>query len=120
MALIAHASSSRDRSNQARQITWLGLAQSVQPARGLSICRRFVGLCRSRIARHGRRVRADGDLIERARSLEYHKIVLATFPHSAAALRLYERCGFRTVGDYKEQGLLDGKWTDTRIMELLL
>ena len=60
------------------------------------------------------------DLIERARSLEYHKIVLATFPHSAAALRLYERCGFRTVGDYKEQGLLDGKWTDTRIMELLL
>ena len=60
------------------------------------------------------------DLIERARSLDYHKIVLATFPHSAAALRLYERFGFRTVGDYKEQGLLGGKWTDTRIMELLL
>ena len=60
------------------------------------------------------------DLIERARSLDYHKIVLATFPHSTAALRLYERFGFRTVGDYKEQGLLDGKWTDTRIMELLL
>ena len=60
------------------------------------------------------------DLIARARDLEYHKIVLATFPHSAAALRLYERCGFRTVGDYKEQGLLDGKWTDTRVMELLL
>ena len=60
------------------------------------------------------------DLIERARSLGYHKIVLATFPHSTAAIRLYERFGFRTVGDYKQQGLLDGKWTDTRIMELLL
>jgi L-amino acid N-acyltransferase YncA len=60
------------------------------------------------------------DLIERARRLGYHKIVLATFPHSTAAVRLYERFGFRTVGDYKEQGLLDGKWTDTRIMELLL
>jgi L-amino acid N-acyltransferase YncA len=60
------------------------------------------------------------DLIERARAVDYHKIVLATFPHSAAALGLYERFGFRTVGDYKEQGLLDGRWTDTRIMELLL
>lgn len=60
------------------------------------------------------------DLIERARAFEYHKIVLATFPHSTAALRLYDRFGFREVGDYKEQGLLDGNWTDTRIMELLL
>ena len=60
------------------------------------------------------------DLIERARALEYHKIVLATFPHSTAAVRLYDCFGFRTVGDYKEQGLLDGEWTDTRIMELLL
>lgn len=60
------------------------------------------------------------DLIERARGLGHHKIVLATFPHSTAAIRLYERFGFRTVGDYKEQGLLDGRWTDTRIMELLL
>ena len=73
-------------------------------------------------AARGQRVgaRLMADLIERARALEYHKIVLATFPHSTAAVRLYERFGFRTVGDYKEQGLLDGNWTDTRIMELLL
>ena len=28
--------------------------------------------------------------------------------------------GFRTVGVYKEQGLLDGRWVDTIIMEKLL
>ena len=60
------------------------------------------------------------DLIERGRALEYHKLTLTAFPHLSAALRLYERFGFRVVGDYKEQGLLDGQWTDTRIMELIL
>jgi L-amino acid N-acyltransferase YncA len=60
------------------------------------------------------------ELIERARRLEFHKLVLTTFPHSTAALKLYEKMGFRHVGDYKEQGLLDGVWTDTRLMERLL
>lgn len=60
------------------------------------------------------------DLIDRARRLSYHKLILTTFPHSTGAVRLYERCGFRTVGDYREQGLLSGVWTDTRIMELIL
>jgi L-amino acid N-acyltransferase YncA len=60
------------------------------------------------------------ELIRRARVLGYHKLVLTTFPHLTGAVRLYEKCGFRHVGDYKEQGLLDGVWQDTRIMELLL
>ena len=34
--------------------------------------------------------------------------------------RLYERFGFRTVGIYREQGLFDGRWVDTMIMEKLL
>ena len=34
--------------------------------------------------------------------------------------RLYERFGFRTVGIYREQGLFDGRWVDTIIMEKLL
>lgn len=59
-------------------------------------------------------------LIERARALSYHKLALTTFPQNTAAVRLYERCGFRTVGDYREQGLLGGRWTDTRIMEFIL
>lgn len=60
------------------------------------------------------------DLMDRARALQYHKLVLTTFPHMTGAVRLYEKLGFRHVGDYKEQGLLDGQWTDTCIMELIL
>jgi len=35
-------------------------------------------------------------------------------------MKLYERHGFRTVGIYQEQGMLDGRWVDTIIMEKLL
>jgi L-amino acid N-acyltransferase YncA len=56
----------------------------------------------------------------RALALEYHKIVLAAFPFNQPGMRLYERFGFRTVGIYREQGLVDGRWVDTIIMEKLL
>jgi L-amino acid N-acyltransferase YncA len=59
-------------------------------------------------------------LVARARVLDYHKIVLAAFPFNAAGIALYERVGFRTVGTYREQGLLDRKWVDVTIMEKLL
>ena len=59
-------------------------------------------------------------LIARAKQLDYHKLVLSAFPRNAAGMALYERYGFRTVGIYKEQGLLDGKWVDTIIMEKIL
>jgi L-amino acid N-acyltransferase YncA len=59
-------------------------------------------------------------LIERARELGYHKLVLAAFPHNEAGMRLYTRFGFREVGVYREQGLLDGRWVDVVIMERLL
>ena len=55
-----------------------------------------------------------------ARTNGFHKIVLAAFPFNAAGMKLYEKQGFRTVGIYKEQGMLDGKWVDTIIMEKLL
>ncbi len=61
-----------------------------------------------------------GGIIERGKALGYHKIVLSAFPFNAAGMRLYERFGFRTVGIYKEMGLVDGKWTDTIIMEKML
>jgi phosphinothricin acetyltransferase len=35
-------------------------------------------------------------------------------------MALYTKHGFRTVGIYKEQGQLDGRWVDTIIMEKLL
>ena len=59
-------------------------------------------------------------LMPLAQALDYHKIVLSAFPFNTAALRLYERQGFTTVGIYKEMGLLDGRWVDTVIMEKLL
>ena len=32
----------------------------------------------------------------------------------------YEALGFRRVGIYREQGLLDGRWVDVIIMEHIL
>ena len=59
-------------------------------------------------------------LIAEARRLGYHKLVLAAFPFNEAGMRLYRRFGFREVGTYREQGVLDGRWVDTIVMELLL
>jgi phosphinothricin acetyltransferase len=59
-------------------------------------------------------------LIVEAGRLGYHKLVLAAFPFNAAGMRLYHRHGFRDVGIYHEQGILDGRWVDTIVMELLL
>jgi L-amino acid N-acyltransferase YncA len=56
----------------------------------------------------------------RAKQLGYHKIVLSAFPWNTAGMALYQKYGFRMVGTYKEQGLLDGKWVDTIIMEKIL
>jgi L-amino acid N-acyltransferase YncA len=61
-----------------------------------------------------------GALAERARAIGYHKLVLAAFPFNAAGMRLYERHGFRTVGIYREQGMLEGKWVDVIVMEKML
>jgi len=59
-------------------------------------------------------------LIELARQHDFHKMVLSAFPSNAAGIALYTKHGFRTVGVYREQGLLDGRWVDTVVMEKLL
>jgi phosphinothricin acetyltransferase len=59
-------------------------------------------------------------LVALGRELDYHKLVLAAFPFNRAGIALYERCGFREVGVYREQGRLDGRWVDTVVMERLL
>jgi phosphinothricin acetyltransferase len=59
-------------------------------------------------------------LEQRARAVGYHKLVLAAFPFNVAGMRLYRRCGFRIVGTYHEQGLLDGRWVDVVVMEKIL
>ena len=72
-----------------------------------------------------RRGRGIGDALlsaleVRARALSYHKMVLAAFPVNAPGMRLYERHGFRSVGVYHEQGMLDGCWVDVILMEKIL
>jgi len=59
-------------------------------------------------------------LVELGREHGYHKLVLSAFPTNASGMALYTRLGFRTVGIYKEQGWLDGRWVDTIVMERLL
>lgn len=59
-------------------------------------------------------------LTELAREHGYHKLVLSAFPTNNGGMALYAKQGFRTVGIYQEQGMLDGKWVDTIIMEKLL
>ena len=59
-------------------------------------------------------------LVDVGPGLGYHKLVLAAFPFNGAGMALYERLGFRAVGIYREQGLLDGRWVDVIVMERLL
>jgi L-amino acid N-acyltransferase YncA len=59
-------------------------------------------------------------LVELGREHGFHKLVLSAFPFNQAGLALYEKFGFRTVGIYREQGMLDGAWVDTIVMERLL
>jgi phosphinothricin acetyltransferase len=56
----------------------------------------------------------------RARTLGYHKLVLAALEQNAAGSRLYRKHGFDVVGIYREQGMLDGRWIDVIVMEKLL
>jgi phosphinothricin acetyltransferase len=59
-------------------------------------------------------------LIELGREHGFHKLVLSAFPFNTGGMSLYEKMGFRTVGIYKEQGQLDGRWVDTIVMEKIL
>jgi L-amino acid N-acyltransferase YncA len=59
-------------------------------------------------------------LIGMARSIGFHKMVLAAMTYNAAGISLYSRAGFSRVGVYHEQGQLDGKWVDVVIMEKIL
>jgi phosphinothricin acetyltransferase len=59
-------------------------------------------------------------LLALAKTIGYHKMVLATFPYNEAGVALYKKMGFTPVGVYHEQGRLDGHWVDVLIMERLL
>lgn len=59
-------------------------------------------------------------VLAEARRLGLHKVVLTTFFTLPRAVHLYRKYGFRRVGVYRRQGMLDGRWMDTLVMERLL
>jgi L-amino acid N-acyltransferase YncA len=59
-------------------------------------------------------------LVERARAIGFHKMVLAAMAFNTAGIALYAASGFERVGIYREQGQLDGRWVDVVIMEKIL
>ncbi len=59
-------------------------------------------------------------LEQRAKAIGFHKLVLAMFDWNTGGIALYRRRGFRTVGTYREQGILDGRWVDVTLMEKIL
>lgn len=50
----------------------------------------------------------------------FHKMVLFTFPFNQLGQGLYKKMGFREVGIFQNQGILDGKFVDVMAMEKLL
>ncbi|WP_307408135.1 arsinothricin resistance N-acetyltransferase ArsN1 family A [Neobacillus ginsengisoli] len=50
----------------------------------------------------------------------FHKMVLFTFPFNQLGQGLYKKMGFREVGVFKNQGMLDGNFVDVMAMEKLL
>jgi phosphinothricin acetyltransferase len=61
-----------------------------------------------------------GRLLDIARKQNFHKLILSTFECNEAGKKLYKSLGFREVGTYINQGLLDDKFVNVTIMEKLL
>jgi phosphinothricin acetyltransferase len=59
-------------------------------------------------------------LEEIAREKDFYKIVLFTFPFNQNGQGLYHKLGYRDVGVFENQGILDGKYVHVKIMEKLL
>jgi L-amino acid N-acyltransferase YncA len=59
-------------------------------------------------------------LLNIAKEQEFHKLILSTFDFNKVGHKLYKSLGFREVGTYMEQGILDGKFVNITIMEKLL
>ncbi|GGA31987.1 arsinothricin resistance N-acetyltransferase ArsN1 family A [Paenibacillus physcomitrellae] len=59
------------------------------------------------------------ELEEQAKANQFYKIVLFTFPSNQGGQGLYRKLGYREVGVFQNQGVLDGQFIDVMIMEKL-
>ncbi|MCE3199985.1 arsinothricin resistance N-acetyltransferase ArsN1 family A [Paenibacillus sonchi] len=55
-----------------------------------------------------------------AKENSFYKIVLFTFPFNQSGQGLYQKMGYRQVGVFEKQGIMDGEFIDVMIMEKLL
>lgn len=55
-----------------------------------------------------------------AKNNGFYKIVLFTFPFNGLGQGLYRKRGFREVGVFEKQGILDGQFVDVMAMEKIL
>lgn len=58
--------------------------------------------------------------MEEAKKLNVHSLELAVRTFNDPAIRLYEKCGFRRVGEMKEIAFIDGKFYDEYIYQKIL
>ncbi|RAP77700.1 arsinothricin resistance N-acetyltransferase ArsN1 family A [Paenibacillus montanisoli] len=59
-------------------------------------------------------------LEEAGKEYKFYKFVLFTFPFNKLGQGLYRKLGYREVGVFHNQGLLDGNFIDVMAMEKLL
>ncbi|MCJ8007161.1 arsinothricin resistance N-acetyltransferase ArsN1 family A [Lederbergia wuyishanensis] len=55
-----------------------------------------------------------------AKENNFYKLVLFTFPFNRLGQGLYKKMGFREVGIFENQGILDGEFVDVMAMEKVL
>ncbi|KAF6599698.1 GNAT family N-acetyltransferase, partial [Paenibacillus sp. EKM208P] len=60
------------------------------------------------------------ELEKEAKKNNFYKIVLFTFPFNEKGQRLYRKIGYREVGVFEKQGVMDGQYIDVMIMEKLI
>jgi L-amino acid N-acyltransferase YncA len=70
--------------------------------------------------RQGLGTRLMTELETHARNHDFHKIVARTFPANRASRRLLRKFGYRVVGVYKRDAVIDGDYVDVMIVEKLL
>ncbi|MBT2292913.1 N-acetyltransferase [Paenibacillus albidus] len=55
-----------------------------------------------------------------AKENSFYKIILFTFPFNQGGQGLYQKMGYRQVGVFEKQGIMDGQFIDVMIMEKLI
>ena len=59
-------------------------------------------------------------LAAEAQRNDFHKLIGKLFTDNTESIRLFERCGFSSVGTHRRHGQLDGEWRDVLVVERLL